>query len=287
MACFDTLGQENLLEMQDMKEMKKYKNVVNYCYRKPDQPSLPSSSLLPSNPFIPTLLHSFFRTPILHKNMSFFKSISVTTILLLAAADAAVLPQRRANGLGCTPPEFAENEFQNWQASAPFTKDPVMGSPVFCVSNAEDNCELSQGIAHTEGIENSVEVSVNAGFTIAEVFELGVSVAYAHAWSSSDETSFGDTQLCPAGGMECGVVAYPKVVTVSGKVRRKTDRGCGDGLAWQDFAFTAPSIENVSGSNGKGVRPLEHSLQERDPLMRCVEHYLQDLRAILWNSGVP
>ncbi|KAH7393861.1 hypothetical protein DE146DRAFT_679183 [Phaeosphaeria sp. MPI-PUGE-AT-0046c] len=193
--------------------------------------------------------------------MSFFKSLSATTILLLAAADAAVLPQRRANGLGCTPPEFAENEFQNWKSSAPFTKAPVMGSPVFCISNAEDNCELSQGIAHTEGIENSVEVSVNAGFTIAEVFELGVSVAYAHAWSSSDETSFGDTQLCPAGGMECGVVAYPKVVTVSGQVRRKTDRGCGDALPWQNFSFTAPSVENVSGSNGKGSTTFRTCVQ--------------------------
>ncbi|KAH7084890.1 hypothetical protein BKA63DRAFT_430841 [Paraphoma chrysanthemicola] len=193
--------------------------------------------------------------------MSFFKSISVTTILMLAAADAAVLPQRRANGLGCTPPEFAENEFQNWQSSAAFTKDPVMGSPIFCVSNLEDNCELSQGIAHTEGIENSVEVSVSASFTIAELFELGASVAYAHAWSSSDETSFGDTQLCPAGGMECGVVAYAKVVTVTGQVRRKTDRGCGDGLPWQNFAFTAPSIENTSGSNSKGSTTFQTCLQ--------------------------
>jgi hypothetical protein len=192
--------------------------------------------------------------------MSFFKSISVTTILLLAAADAAVLPQRRAGGLGCTPPEFAENEFLNVQSSAPFTKEPVMGSSIFCISNAAEECELSQGIAHTEGIENSVSVSVNAGFTIAEVFEIGASVAYAHAWSSSDETSTGSTLLCPAGGVKCGVVAYPTVVTVSGQVRRKTDRGCGDGLAWQDFAFTAPSVENVSGSAGKGVRPLEHSL---------------------------
>ncbi|KAH4028420.1 hypothetical protein HBH98_126160 [Parastagonospora nodorum] len=193
--------------------------------------------------------------------MSFFKSMSVTTILLLAAADAAVLPQRRAGGLGCTPPEFAKNEFQNWQSSEPFTKDPVMGSPVFCISNAEDNCELSQGIAHTEGVEDSVEVSVSAGFTFAEVFELGTSVAYAHAWSSSDETSFGDTQLCPAGGMECGVVAYPKIVTVSGQVRKVTDRGCGDALAWTDFSFTAPSIENVSGSNGKGSTTFRTCLQ--------------------------
>jgi hypothetical protein len=255
-----------------MKAIKKYKNAVKYCYINPDQPSLPSSSLHPSNQFFIYTLQqplysyssatplSILSEPVSHSTMSFVKSISVTTILLLAAAGAAVLPQRRAGGLGCTPPEFAENEFQNWQASAPFTKEPVMGSPAFCISNAEDNCELSQGIAHTEGIENSVSVSVNAGFTIAEVFELGVSLAYAHAWSSSDETSFGNTQICPAGGKECGVVAYPKVVTVSGQVRRKTDRGCGDEVAWQDFAFTAPSVENVSGSNGKGVRPLEHSL---------------------------
>jgi hypothetical protein len=52
-----------------------------------------------------------------------------------------------------------------------------------------------------------MQVSVNVGFIFAEVFELGARVAYAQAWSSSDETSFGDNQLCPAGGMESdGVV---------------------------------------------------------------------------------
>jgi hypothetical protein len=52
-----------------------------------------------------------------------------------------------------------------------------------------------------------MQVLVNAGFTFAEIFELGARVAYAQAWSYSNETSFGDNQLCPAGGMESdGVV---------------------------------------------------------------------------------
>jgi hypothetical protein len=63
-ACFDTLGQENPLEIQNMKPMKKYKDVINYCYRNPDQPSLPSSSLHSSNPFIQTLLRSLFQNQI-------------------------------------------------------------------------------------------------------------------------------------------------------------------------------------------------------------------------------
>jgi hypothetical protein len=105
-ACFDTLGQENPLEMQNLKAIRSIRmqsTTATEIQISLHFVRLPYSQAIPS--FILFFVHSV-RTS-LHNTMSFFKSISVTTILLLTAADAAVLPQRRAGGLGCTPPEFA------------------------------------------------------------------------------------------------------------------------------------------------------------------------------------
>jgi hypothetical protein len=82
-----------------------------------------------------------------------------------------------------------------------------------------------------------MQVSVNVGFIFAEVFELGARVAYAQAWSSSDKTSFGDNQLCPAGGMESdGVVRLVEVMQHLG--------ASGDFLCAQSHLVTsdAPSF---------------------------------------------
>lgn len=128
-----------------------------------------------------------------------------------------------------------------------------MGSPVFCVSNLEDNCELSQGIAHTITIQHTISVGINGGIDIGRIFSLGASVGYEYSWSASDETSYGDTQLCPAGGLDCGVIAIAKVVTVSGQARRVVESSCGPEDIWQNFAFIAPFKEKVDGPKQAGV----------------------------------